>query len=197
MTTYGLPLFLEDRTGRITESDYSDIYDRPPFLRLTQTIYPDRIARKVYVFESLNHFQSVRLGMMASPEPLAILEFGLRNQLGTISFERSQNRRFSMERYLRKQSLLGSSLVRSFRASDGIEYTWGFHTTVNQEWTCTNKHTHDLIGHYDLKPPGEPPYSTSGNVLTVYENFRYLAGGNPTELLASLIIMRHIQAHNL
>lgn len=107
MTTYGLPLFLDDRTGRITESDFYDIYDRPPFLRLTQTIHADRISRKVYVLDSLNHSHSVRVGIMEPPEPLAILDFGLRNQLGTISFEGSQNRYLSMERYLRKQSPSG------------------------------------------------------------------------------------------
>lgn len=62
-----------------------------------------------------------------------------------------------------------------------------------------------------LKVPGEPEYPhSSGCVLTVEEAYPHLAAGmsifqlygvtmltGTTEMLASLIIMRHIVAHNL
>lgn len=86
---------------------------------------------------------------------------------------------------------------------------------------CTTGVENYLVAHYDLKPPDVRAYGVSGNNLTIYESFIHLSVGEwrlamllvdlapnshlssfsaivlPSELLASLIIMRHIAQHNL
>ncbi|KAF8582433.1 hypothetical protein K439DRAFT_1391657 [Ramaria rubella] len=190
-----MPLFLEDTTGFITNSDYFDIYDRHPFLHLAQIVRPDRIISQIFELGSRPH--PSRRHLMCLPEASVILEFGLNNALGTITFVRPYNKSFPMDRYLRKDTRHGryeaSSLIRAFVASDGIEYTWGYHTVANQEWSCKSSYSQAIVAHYDLKPSSEPAYRTSGNVLTVYEEFQHLS----VEFLASLTVMRHIAAHNL
>ncbi|GJJ16243.1 hypothetical protein Clacol_010539 [Clathrus columnatus] len=190
MTTYGIPLFFEDKTGKITGSDFVDIYDRSPMLRVAQVVQSDRILRYIYDVGSTSIASSRGY---SSSEPEVTLEFGTDYSLGSIYFGRSSSRSIPMERYLRRLSPSGSSLVRVFRASDGSDYIWGYRVDMDHEWTCTNMSTLKLIGHYDLKPAGEPPYRSSGNVLTVYEEYQHLS----IDLLASLLIMRHIAEHRL
>ncbi|GJJ08003.1 hypothetical protein Clacol_002210 [Clathrus columnatus] len=193
MTTYGIPLFFEDKTGKITGSDFVDIYDRSPMLRVAQVVQSDRILRYIYDVGSTSIASSRGY---SSSEPEVTLEFGTDYSLGSIYFGRSSSRSIPMERYLRRLSPSGSSLVRVFRASDGSDYIWGYRVDMDHEWTvsgnlihlisylnlnyhekCTNMSTLKLIGHYDLKPAGEPPYRSSGNVLTVYEEYQHLSIG--------------------
>ena len=77
---------------------------------------------------------------------------------------------------------------------------------------CTNA-SHYLVAYYSLKLPGEPEYTqSSGCMLTVDEAYPHLIVGEllirgvtndientdrMQELLASLMIMRHIAAYNL
>ncbi len=71
-----------------------------------------------------------------------------------------------------------------------------------------------VVAHYNLKPPEKPAYTTSGNILTIYEPFTHLAVGVYylprctiarqvdgctdetclTEILTTLTIMRHLAA---
>lgn len=185
-TVYGIPLFFEDKTGKISGTDFTDIYDRSPFLRLTQVSQSDRFLRLIHELGST----SSRGGYS---EAAVTMEFGTDYSLGNIYFGRSSSRAMPMDRYLRRLSSSGSSLVRVFRASDGADYVWGYRVNRDHEWTCTNMETMKLISHYDLKPEGEPPYRSSGNVLTVYEEYQHLS----IELLASLTIMRHIAENRL
>ncbi|KAK7013969.1 hypothetical protein R3P38DRAFT_3004348 [Favolaschia claudopus] len=112
------------------------------------------------------------------------LDFGPNNGLGTVSVASVP---MPMRKYLYKNPM-GSSKVRRFVASDGQTYQWSRRTQPNQEWTCTNANNY-VIASYSLKAPGEPEYSnSSGCILEIAEQF---------EMIASLWIMRHIQAYDL
>lgn len=103
MTTYGLPLFLEDTTGHINGSNYIDIYDRRPYLHLAVTIHSDRVTRQIFVMNSKpaqTRFRSLQL-----PDPIVTMDFPLNHSLGTIAFGHSKPK--SMERYLEKESRNG------------------------------------------------------------------------------------------
>lgn len=50
-----------------------------------------------------------------------------------------------------------------------------------------------VVASYTLKPPSKPAYNTSGNVLVVGEAWGAIA----PEILAGLVVMRHIAAHGL
>ena len=63
---------------------------------------------------------------------------------------------------------------------------------LSLNFKCTNSSGY-VVATYNLKPPGEPAYRSSGNALTVYEAYSHLA----IELLASLTIMRHVRQFNL
>ena len=90
---------------------------------------------------------------------------------------------------------------------------------------CTTAENY-LVAHYDLKPPNVRVFDVSGNTLTVYEPFVHVALGESwasvgsdtwasrngpgfgdriewcwlmwlTEIITSLIIMRHLAEHKL
>ncbi|KAI8992917.1 hypothetical protein BD414DRAFT_482716 [Trametes punicea] len=174
MTNFGLPYFLEDRTGRITGSEFVDLHNRM-HLTLRQTL---RDAHRVaYVIYDLS-----------SRVPLATLDFGANNALGTIKIGDSDH--IQMNQYLTRSG--SSSKSRKFRASDGQDYRWTLQS--DGEWQCTNARSGYHIATYSMKPAGEPQYSgSSGCMLTVEEAYPHLVG----ELLASLTIMRHIEQHDL
>ena len=83
----------------------------------------------------------------------------------------------------------------------------------SDECQCTNARNGYHVATYNMKPDGEPQYSrSSGCMLTVEEAYPHLIGGafhlvslpfhtlikcRVAELLASLIIMRHIVQYNL
>lgn len=123
-----------------------------------------------------------------------MLEFGPDESLGNVSWVRSRNNNVTipMNRYLRKLSLFGGSLLRKFMASDGKEYKWGYRIIEGQEWSCTTM-DNLLVAHYDLKLPGVRTFDVSGNTLTIYQQFFHLT----LEFLVSLTIMRHIAQYNL
>ncbi|THV04389.1 hypothetical protein K435DRAFT_826860 [Dendrothele bispora CBS 962.96] len=182
MATYGLPYFLEDKTGKLTGSDFTDIHDR---LRLTYRRTTDLSAPHT-AYMIYNTSPNSTPGSYSSA--LIALAFGPNNDLGTVSF--SSKVSIPMKKYLMKVSSVGR--IRKFVASDGQEYFWSWRSQSNQEWTCTNVKGY-LIAYYSLKTPGEPQYESSGCSLTVEEAFGHLA----PEMLASLMIMRHIHEHNL
>ncbi|KAF8179575.1 hypothetical protein K438DRAFT_1725829 [Mycena galopus ATCC 62051] len=182
MTRYGIPYIFEDTTGRLTGSEFIDIHDR---LRFTVRCTAHDTAHTAYMVYNTSPtvFQS------AIPKPVAALNFGPNNALGTISFASVP---MPMRKYLVKQALR-SSKVRRFVGSDGQIYEWARQTQPNQEWTCTNANNY-VIASYSLKAQGEPEYSnSSGCILEVAEQFGNLAA----EMIASLWIMRYIAAYDL
>ncbi|KAF4575490.1 hypothetical protein EYR36_006850 [Pleurotus pulmonarius] len=186
MVSYGLSYFLEDMTGKLTGSEFVDIYGRMRLTFRRTTFDTTRAAYMIFNTTSSPSYSSPH----ATTKPLAALDFGPNNTLGTINFP--PNVCIPMQKYLTKTSS-GSSKSRRFRASDGQEYCWTYRGQMDQEWACTNSSGH-VVAYYSLKPHGEPEYAgSSGCSLTVEEAYPHLA----PEFLASLLIMRHIAAHNL
>ncbi|KAK7052656.1 hypothetical protein R3P38DRAFT_2861536 [Favolaschia claudopus] len=182
MTRYGMPYIFEDTTGRLTGSEFADIHER---LRFTVRCTAHDTCHTSYMV--YNTTPSVYQSTI--PKPLVALDFGPNNALGTVSVASVP---MPMRKYLYKNPM-GSSKVRRFVASDGQTYQWSRRTQPNQEWTCTNANNY-VIASYSLKAPGEPEYSnSSGCILEIAEQFGTLAA----EMIASLLIMRHIQAYDL
>jgi len=190
MTRAPLPYTLEDRTG-LQNSDFDDIYDRM-FLRVARLPQQGK-SLLTMIYNMGQRASRHRDSLPFRHNPSVILEFGLDESLGNISFKRPDaSATIPMSRYLRKTSLFGGSLSRKFTASDGREYRWSYRTVEGQEWSCLTAEN-GLVAHYDLIPPDMRAYGTSGHTLTIDEAFSHLA----IELLASLTIMRHIAQHNL
>ncbi|KAH7888917.1 hypothetical protein F5I97DRAFT_766172 [Phlebopus sp. FC_14] len=180
-TTYGMPFLLEDKTGRLTGTDFVDINDR---LHLRLRCTAQASTHTAYMILKVTHGS-------ASSNPLVALTFGADNSLGTITFASGVS--MSMKQYLTKVSSFGSTRTRKFIGSDGQEYRWSWRSTKDDEWTCTNANQY-LVASYSLKVSGEPDYcGSSGCMFTIDEAYPHLAA----EMLASLTIMRHIVAHNL
>ncbi|KAI0310680.1 hypothetical protein OF83DRAFT_1178304 [Amylostereum chailletii] len=193
MTINGPPAayYFEDRTGVVAGSDFDEVYDRM-FLRVSST--PQRTQNAglmVYDMGQRSTSHGDRDRRHYYREPAIVLDFGPRGALGTIHFAKRAVS-MPMAQYLRKASYFGGSLFRKFKAGDGNEYKWCHRMIPDQEWTCTNA-DNLLVAHYNLKPPEQPAYGTSGNMLTVYGAYAHLS----PELLASLAIMRHIAQNNL
>ncbi|KDQ23090.1 hypothetical protein PLEOSDRAFT_1049836 [Pleurotus ostreatus PC15] len=185
MGSYGLSYFLEDMTGKLTGSEFVDIYGR---MRLTLRRTTFDTTRAAYMI--FNTTSSAGYSPHSTTQPLVALDFGPKNALGTISFP--PNVCLPMQKYL-IQTSSGSSKSRRFRASDGQDYCWAYRGQIDQEWACTNANGY-VVAYYSLKPHGEPEYAgSSGCSLTIEEPYPHIA----PELLASLLIMRHIAAHNL
>ncbi|EPQ56858.1 hypothetical protein GLOTRDRAFT_38358 [Gloeophyllum trabeum ATCC 11539] len=182
MTHYGLPYFLEDKTGSLAGSDFVDIHDR---MRLSVRCTARDAHRCAFMIYNMN--PSVG-GLL---KPCAVLDFGPNNTLGTVAI--GSGCHIPMTRYLTKVSPLGSSRTRKFIASDGQEYRWNWRARDNCEWVCQNGKNY-MVACYNLKLPEEPPYSgSSGCMLTIEEAYCHLA----VEFLASLMIMRYIAAYDL
>ncbi|KDQ55593.1 hypothetical protein JAAARDRAFT_37006 [Jaapia argillacea MUCL 33604] len=183
MTNYGLPFFLEDKTGSLSGSEFVDIHDR---MRMTFRCTARDTQHSAYMVYNLT---VPRHG--GQYKPGAVLDFGPGNSLGTVMIGSGVH--IPMAKYLIKTSAFGNSKARKFTASDGQEYRWTYKNRDNHEWACLNSSGY-LVACYNLKLAGEPHYSgTSGCMLTIDESYPHLA----VELLASLIIMRHIAAYDL
>lgn len=76
MTTYGMPYLLEDKTGKLTGSDFVDINDRFRLALRCTARGPTHTAYIIY--DKTYTTDSVR--------PLVALDFGPNNSLGNISF---------------------------------------------------------------------------------------------------------------
>lgn len=71
MATLGIPYFLEDKTGLLTSSDFTDVNDR---MRLTLRCTLKDSTRSAYMI----HTNSSRV-------PAAALDFGSKGELGTVT----------------------------------------------------------------------------------------------------------------
>lgn len=181
MAQCGLPFFLEDKTGELTGSEFLDVHDRARFAYRCTLRDTHHTAYMVY-----------EVSPAARSTPVACLNFGGGNALGTVKIGQGED--ISMSKYLSKVGTFGSSTTRKFTASDGQEYQWTRDTDdgSDAEWTCLNAKGYHVAS-YSLKLNGEQYETSSGCMLTVEESYESLIG----ELLASLIIMRHIAKYNL
>ncbi|KAG6826056.1 hypothetical protein H0H92_001281, partial [Tricholoma furcatifolium] len=175
MTDYGMAYFLEDKTGRLSGSEFVDLNDRVTFTYQCTARDSNQSSYMIYDNEG--------------SQPLLGLRFGPNNALGTI--HNAPGSSMQMSEYLKKVTVFGR--YRKFIASDGQEYRWNWRAKDDQEWTCTDARG-ELIAYYHLKTPGEPEYrNSSGCMLTVEQAYRHLI----PEMLASLMIMRHIAEYGL
>ncbi|EMD31822.1 hypothetical protein CERSUDRAFT_88691 [Gelatoporia subvermispora B] len=191
MASRTLPYFLEDRSGQLASTELDDIYDRL-FLRIaTAPAHTGLPGTSTVTIYTADRRSSRQRDHRPQGKPTVVLDFGHNGGLGKISFVGSSVS-MPMSHYLKKTAMFGTSLSRKFRASDGEEYKWTYRTLHNQEWTCMDSKGY-IVAHYNLKSPEKPAFNTSGNVLTIYDPYAHLV----IEILASLTIMRHIEAHNL
>ncbi|KAF5337838.1 hypothetical protein D9611_014811 [Ephemerocybe angulata] len=177
-----IPITLEDRTAAITNTDFDDMYDRV-FFQVVRN--PGDTTTKIY--EMHVRASRYRNAVPVRGEPVITLDFQPNETLGTISFWKHQNC-MPMNQFLRKMSFFGSSLMRKFTASDGREYNGA--TGRSKSGVDYDSY---LVAHYDLKPPEMPIYDVSGNKLIIYPHFAHITA----DVLASLLIMRHISQFNL
>jgi len=176
MIQYGMPFFLEDRTGDLGGSEYVDLYNR---LRLTVRCTLRDSHRTAYMVHDAS----------TPATPIAFLDFGHGGALGSIKVGSGPGEGVGMQEFLVK----AGSKTRKFVASDGQEYRWTHQAGGDVEWTCVNTKGYHVAS-YSLKPADEPQYTgSSGCMLTVEESYPHIVG----ELLATLIIMRHIAKYNL
>lgn len=69
------------------------------------------------------------------------------------------------------------------------------HVDVSHLVQCLKLGTSNLVAYYDVKPSPEPTYHSSGNVLTIQENYIYLAVGK-YGLRSEVSDLRCIHMHN-
>jgi hypothetical protein len=99
MTNYGMPFFLEDKTGKLTGSEFVDINDR---LKLTVRCTAHDAMHTAYMIYDRSNVSSFANGY---PKPLVALDFGPNNSLGTVSF--GVGGVVPMKEYLSKVSSVG------------------------------------------------------------------------------------------
>ncbi|TRM57737.1 hypothetical protein BD626DRAFT_513899 [Schizophyllum amplum] len=185
--TNSLPYTFEDRTGSIVDTDFDEMYDRAYF-----KVGPsaDAPGTSTSVYEMRHRASRHRDISPLRHERRIRLDFAKDRSLGNIVWwDRTS---IPMARFLKKVSVFGTSLQRKFTASDGREYAWTHRSVAEHEWTCATAENY-LVAHYSLKRDPERVYDVSGHTFTVYEPFLQLS----MELIASLLIMRHIQHHHL
>lgn len=87
---------LEDRTGRITGSDFEDVHDR---IRLSLKCTQKAPTHTAYMI-----FDRTKTTTFNYNNPLAVLDFGANDSLGTVSFKTGVH--LPMKQYLLKVSAL-------------------------------------------------------------------------------------------
>ncbi|EAU90825.2 hypothetical protein CC1G_09302 [Coprinopsis cinerea okayama7 len=181
-TRYYQPYFLEDRSGRLSGSEFNDIHERLKFSY--------RCSRRSSTLCQYTIFETTSPREDACTTPVSVLEYGPNNTLGLVYYGMKPQ---SMARYLVKVDPEGSSRHRKFVAQDGRTYIWSYRTHEDHEWTCVDS-SGSVVAFYHLKLAGEPSYpNSSGCMLTVEEAY----GDYAYEFLTSCLIMRHIAEHNL
>lgn len=97
-TKFGLPFFLEDKTGRLTGSDFNDLHDRMKLLYRPRSRDPSHGIYDIY---------DVSAGQNDSYEtPVVTLTFRPDNSLGTVKFS-YESRERDMGGYLSQVNALG------------------------------------------------------------------------------------------
>jgi hypothetical protein len=96
MTSYGMPYFLEDKSGNLTGSEFTDIHDR---MRLSlRCTVSDAMHTAYMIFDKSSTTTCHGYSLLA-------LDFGPDNALGTVSFGAGTH--MPMKQYLVKSSGLG------------------------------------------------------------------------------------------
>ena len=109
MTNYGMPFFLEDRTGDFANTEYDDLNDRLFFGVNCVTGSAGRPAGSstIRVYELSSRSSSHRFSATyPGRSPSIILEFGARRELGNILFIERQVS-LPMSSWLRRSTALG------------------------------------------------------------------------------------------
>ena len=110
MTNFGLPFFLEDTTGKITGSDFVDLHNRM-HLSLKQTLR-DAHHTAYIIYDLSSRSGAGRGGLLV---PLATLDFGPNNALGTVKI--GDGNHVQMGHYLTKVAGLSRCVCHVFRPS--------------------------------------------------------------------------------
>jgi hypothetical protein len=97
MTYYGQDYMLEDKSGRLTGSDFEDVHDR---VRLSLKCTQKAQTHAVYMI-----YDRSRSAVFNYNTPLAVLDFGPNDALGTVSFKPGDH--MPMKQYLSKVSAFG------------------------------------------------------------------------------------------
>lgn len=130
-TRYGLPYFLEDKTGHLTGSEFIDMHDRMKLLYRRRRNNPSPDYHVYQIYDTTRDFFD------GFNEPKITLTFGIDNSLGTVGFgaggEMGEHT-IRMEKYLSVVNQTAGPRLRKFWASDGNEYRWGWRLADN-EWT--------------------------------------------------------------
>lgn len=121
-TAYGLPYFFEDSTGIAGgPSDYLDIYDRPPFLRLTSSHTPTlkggrptpevlRDVRVLKVFELGSRFSGARRPGREEGTPSSVITLeSSQRAVGAVKFHGSNP--IPLDKWLKKSSTFGRYII--------------------------------------------------------------------------------------
>lgn len=124
----GMPIFLEDATGDLTNCDFVDYYNRMAFNVRCSMRNSECVA---YVVSDA--LASAGRGGLAVP--VAYLVFGANHALRTVQY--GQRPAVQMEQYLVKAAR--SSLSRRFPGTDGQEYTWTFQSDGDCEWNVRRR----------------------------------------------------------
>ncbi|KAI0279949.1 hypothetical protein BGY98DRAFT_915279 [Russula aff. rugulosa BPL654] len=174
MVKTGIPFMLHDNTGSLLASNFVDLYDRMILRVACRRRDPDGAAvYEVYNMLSIHH-----------DIPVAFLEYGAAGALGDISLigPGGSLRTQTMATFLVE---VGGPRHRKFIASDGHEYSWSWRTSTEEdlEWSCVNA-SGNTVAWYAV---------SSGRMFGVEEPYPHLA----VEFLTTLMIMRHIAAHNM
>jgi len=175
MVNTGVPFMLHDRTGSLSGSSFNDVHDRISLhVRCTHRD-PDGTSRYgVY---------DVRVSFDI---PVATFDYGAGGTLGNITTFGSGNslRTQAIDAFLVE---VGGPRHRRFTAPDGHKYSWSWRTSDDREleWSCVNASGQN-VAWYAIS-------SESGRFFGVEESYSYLV----VDLLATLMIMRHIVAQNM
>ncbi|KAG9006484.1 hypothetical protein FRB95_008949 [Tulasnella sp. JGI-2019a] len=180
-TQYGLPLFLEDASGLLVKTTFTDLHDRLQLvLKATSASGPNQLQLALSLSTSRN----------AKSSPDCIIDLPQRLERGTLSY--GAGPALSIESYLRRVSGLSSrSPNRRFTASDSHNYTWSMTQSNPRDsstisWVCTNSQG-AVVAEYATNDP-EVTGSRCAAVLTIEEAQNSMV----LELLTTLTIVRYI-----
>jgi len=180
----GLPFVLEDSTGSLDNTTFTDIYGRLT-IRFDQSMSrPGRSVTMIRV-ESAEDNQT-------SLVPQAVLDFDTTGQPGLGSVVFPPKTGIPMNVYMRRMVPQdGGLLCCKFTASDGQEYKWTLNnqSQARSQWTCATRETNYSVASYervDDRMTGLP--GAGSRSFSVTDTWVHLA----VELLTSLTIIRHI-----
>lgn len=183
----GMPYFLEASSGDILNTDYTELYKRMNY-RIRCTHRDPNLGRAAYMITEMSAPSTAgRPGVAA---PFAALDFIADDQLGTVKV--GSGEQMPMDQYLAKVSR-NDSLTRKYKATDGQEYIWTYHTEGDCDWTCSNTKGYQVAAYDSSRMVRDASPQSASRHIYIEEGFQHLAG----DLVTSLTIMRFIRKHGL